>query len=482
MEAATDWQSDSAYGLYLDALHDNGAVVAGSEASAAVAQRPSWPTPLPTPTPAAVFTVTAVADTYVNEANPTSDYGAAALLRSDMTPTIQSYLRFDLPALPGPLQRAHLQLFVNNRVTLGFEVRSLTDTPWSEQALVFANAPQPGYVLGSSGPVTPQQWSAVDVTNGVTQVLTQPSSVSFVLANLNDSATSYASRETVTPPTLVLEIGAATPATPTAVTGTVIYAVGDIGDCVSKGDDATAALLDARPGLILTLGDTVYMSGTVEQFTDCFDPVWGRHKERIRPAVGNHEYITPDAAPYFAYFGAIAGDPAKGYYSYDLGGWHLIALNSNCLEIGGCHVSSPQEQWLRADLAAHPAQCTLAYMHHPRWSSGKYGENQRVQPLVEALYEYGVDLMLAGHAHHYERYAPQDPTGQLDQRHGIRQINVGTGGKNHQPVIEVLPNSEVRDGDTFGVLGLTLYPDRYDWEFLPVPGGHFTDRGSEPCR
>jgi acid phosphatase type 7 len=280
----------------------------------------------------------------------------------------------------------------------------------------------------------------------------------------------------------VLELGAtAPPAATSAVTGTIVYAVGDIADCTSEGDEATAALLDTLDGPILTLGDTVYMSGTVEEFADCFDPVWGQLKARIRPVVGNHEYLTPDAAPYFAYFGAVAGDPAKGYYSYDLGYWHMVALNSNCLEIGGCHASSPQEQWLRADLAAHPTQCTLAYMHHPRWSSGKYGENQRIQPLVEALYEYGVELLLAGHAHHYERYALQDPTGQRDSSHGIRQINVGTGGKNHQPIIDVLPNSEVRDGDTFGVLQLTLYPDHYTWEFLPVAGGLFTDRGRESC-
>jgi hypothetical protein len=186
--------------------------------------------------------------------------------------------------------------------------------------------------------------------------------------------------------------------------------------------------------------------------------------------------------PYYAYFGTAAGTPRKGYYSFDLGGWHVVALNSNCIEIGGCHASSPQEQWLRADLAAHPAHCTIAYMHHPRWSSGKYGENNRVQPLVEALYDYGVDLLLTGHGHQYERFSLQDPNGNRDPVRGIREIVVGTGGKNHQPVIAVLPNSEVREAETFGVLQVMLYPGRYTWEFLPEPGKSFTDRGSEACR
>jgi acid phosphatase type 7 len=480
VESATAWQSDSTFGQYLDALHDNGA---GASDNGGTSERPVWPTPMPTPTPSVVMTLTAAADTYISQENPTTDYGSATALRTDVTPTIRSYLRFDLPALPEPIRRARLHLFVNSQVALGYEVRTLTTTTWSETELVFDNAPPPGYVVGTSGPVEQQNWSVVDVTNGITTGSTESGSVGFVLANLNNSAISYASRETVTPPTLVLELGATTePTITTGVTATAVYAVGDIADCTSEGDDATAALLDAHEGPIFTLGDTVYMSGTVQQFAECFDLVWGRHKARIRPAVGNHEYITPDAAPYYAYFGSAAGDPAKGYYSYDLGAWHVVVLNSNCSEINGCEKNSTQEQWLRADLAAHPTHCTVAYMHHPRWSSGKYGENDRVQPLVETLYEYGVDLLLAGHAHQYERYALQDPNGNRDDTYGIRQIVVGTGGKNHTPILKVLPNSEVRNDDTFGVLKLLLYPDRYSWEFLPVAGGAFTDRGSEGCR
>jgi acid phosphatase type 7 len=477
VEAATDWASDSTFGLYLDALHDNGGVAANDAAVAVAADPTPWPTPLPTPTPSSIITVSALADTYVSQESPESDYGSALLLRTDMTPTIRSYLRFEVPPLPDTLQRARLQLFANNGSTLGFEVLTLTPTVWNEITTTFVTAPPPGYVLGSSGPVEPQSWAEIDVTNGISQ----PGTVDFVLQSLNNSAVSYASRESSTPPTLVLELGPLTNAS--VVTDShVLYAVGDIADCEAEGDEATAALLDNRPGTILTLGDTVYMSGTIQQFTDCFDPVWGRHKERIRPAVGNHEYITPDAMPYYAYFGTAAGEPDKGYYSFDLGGWHVVALNSNCTEVGGCHVNSPQEQWLRADLASHPTHCTIAYMHHPRWSSGKYGENNRVQPLVEALYDYGVDLLLTGHGHQYERFGLQDPNGNRDPARGIREIVVGTGGKNHQPVIEVLPNSEVREATTFGVLELTLYSGSYIWNFLPEPGKTFTDRGSEACR
>jgi acid phosphatase type 7 len=477
IEAATAWESESGFGLYLDALHNNGA--ADDSDPAAPGSTP-WPTSMPTPPPSAVITLTAVADTYVSQANPTTDYGSASVLRTDVTPTIHSYLRFDLPLLPHSLHRARLHLLANNRSTLGFEVRTLITTTWDESTLTFGNAPHPGYVLGSSGVVEAARWSTVDVTNGIRNTGMQTGSVSFVLANLNNSALSYASRETATPPTLVLELGATTMPPTTEVT--VAYAVGDIADCISEGDDATAALLDPLAGAILTLGDTVYMSGTVQQFAECFDPVWGRHKERIRPAVGNHEYITPDAAPYYAYFGSAAGEPTKGYYSYELGAWHVVVLNSNCSEVDGCHASSPQDQWLRADLAAQPSRCTLAYMHHPLWTSGQDGITERLQPLVETLYDYGVDLLLAGHSHQYERYALQDPNGNLDLTHGIRQIIVGTGGKNFEPIIKVLPNSQVREAETFGVLKLLFASDRYSWEFLPVPGRVFTDRGSDICR
>jgi hypothetical protein len=204
--------------------------------------------------------------------------------------------------------------------------------------------------------------------------------------------------------------------------------------------------------------------------------------------VGNHEYLTPGAAGYFDYFNGAgnahgpAGERARGYYSFDVGSWHLIALNSVCDEVGGCHAGSPQERWLRADLAAHPARCTLAYWHHPRFSSGLQSSSTRFIPFWQALYEAGVDVVLNGHDHSYERFAPQDPEGQLDPDHGIRQFVVGTGGGSHYgfPGV-ILPNSEAQNADTFGLLMLTLHPTRYDWEFVPMAGKTFQDSGTAAC-
>ena len=268
------------------------------------------------------------------------------------------------------------------------------------------------------------------------------------------------------------------PGTPTPGDDPVLVGAGDIADCDSAGDEATAALLDSIPGTVFTTGDNVYSDGTASQFANCYDPTWGRHKARTYPSSGNHDYHTAGAAGYFDYFGLKAGDPDKGYYSYDLGTWHIIVLNSNI----SMAVGSPQEQWLRADLAAHPVTCTLAYWHHPRFSSGSYhGSSTRVQPLWQALYDYGADVVLAGHEHNYERFAPQDPQGIADPVEGIRQFVVGSGGSTHYDFGSPIANSEVRNADAFGVLKLTLHFDSYSWEFVPESGKTFTDFGDAPC-
>jgi hypothetical protein len=203
-------------------------------------------------------------------------------------------------------------------------------------------------------------------------------------------------------------------------------------------------------------------------------------KATTRPAPGNHEYNTAGATGYYAYFGAAAGDPARGYYSYDVGTWHLVALNSNCAAIGGCGAGSAEEQWLRADLAAHPAACTLAYWHHPRWSTGDHGSSAIYDGLWKALYAFGAELVLNGHDHHYERFAPQTAAGALDQARGLREFVVGTGGRSHYGTPTIRANSEVRNSDTFGVLRLTLRPAGYDWRFVPAAGS-FTDAGTASC-
>ena len=260
----------------------------------------------------------------------------------------------------------------------------------------------------------------------------------------------------------------------------VLVGAGDIADCGSRGDEATAALLDGIAGTVFTAGDNVYDAGTRAEFEECYAPTCGRHKRRTRPAPGNHDYATPNAAPYFAYFGAAAGEPGKGYYSYELGAWHVVVLNSNCDEVG-CQAGSPQERWLRADLAAHPARCTLAYWHHPRFSSGDHGSQPQMRAVWQALWEAGADVVLAGHDHNYERFAPQTPWGAADPESGIREFVVGTGGSRHEGIEELAANSEVRNDDTFGVLKLTLHPKSYEWEFIPVAGGTFTDSGSDTC-
>jgi hypothetical protein len=258
----------------------------------------------------------------------------------------------------------------------------------------------------------------------------------------------------------------------------VLIAVGDIASCNSDGDEATAALVRGIPGTIAALGDLGYEDGKPEEFRKCYDPTWGAFKDRTRPTPGNHDYRTAGAAGYFGYFGAAADVPPFGYYSYDLGAWHIVALNSMISKAKG----SPQERWLRADLSSHPAACTLAYLHHARFSSGAiHGSDVRVQPIWQALYEAGADVVLGAHDHHYERFAPQRPDGTADSARGLREFVVGTGGRSHYPEGPRQPNSEVYDNTTFGVLVLTLKDGGYTWEFVPVAGGTFHDSGSGTC-
>ena len=247
------------------------------------------------------------------------------------------------------------------------------------------------------------------------------------------------------------------------------------------GDEQTAQILDGQSGTIAVVGDVSQTDGSTASFTDCYEPTWGRHKARTRPAPGNHDYRTPGAAPYYEYFGAAAGPPGQGWYSYDLGAWHVVSLNSNCLFVG-CEAGSPQEQWLRADLAANPAACTLAYWHHPRFSSGRPLQLEEMEPLWAALYEAGAEIVLSGHDHIYERFAPQTPIGDPSPTYGIREFIVGTGGFGHSGLQPVpLPLSTVRNNDTLGVLRLTLDPTGYAWTFLPVAGATFSDSGTGVC-
>src|SRR5437588_2383426 len=262
----------------------------------------------------------------------------------------------------------------------------------------------------------------------------------------------------------------------------VLVGAGDIADCTAlAGAEATAKLLDTMSGTVMALGDLAYPDGSKENFA-CYNRTWGRARSRTRPAPGNHEFHSSGATPYFDYFGALAGDPKTGYYSYDLGSWHILVLNSECKDVGGCESGSPQERWLRADLASHPVACALAYWHKPLFSSGSaHGNDLAMKPLWDALYDANADVVVNGHDHDYERFAPQTPDGASDAVRGIREFIAGTGGKNLRPFGPAKPNSEVRDFSAFGVLQLTLKPNGYDWQFIPEEGKTFTDSGSGVC-
>jgi hypothetical protein len=267
-----------------------------------------------------------------------------------------------------------------------------------------------------------------------------------------------------------------------------VIAAGDISMCQTTGDEETASLIDSMPGTVLPLGDLAYQDGSKTDFDNCYAPTWGRFKDRSRPVLGNHEYVQKGAGPYFDYWGDLAGDRTKGYYSFDIASWHVIALNSNCSDVGGCSKGSPMEQWLRQDLAAHPSRCTLALWHHPRFYSPSRQPGSRLEATDRkmtafwvALMEAGADVVLTGHRHIYERFARQGPEGQADPN-GMRQFVVGTGGGPHDHFEgPIAPNSEIRKADTYGILQLTLHAEAYDWRFVPVAGDAFTDSGSDTC-
>jgi hypothetical protein len=230
----------------------------------------------------------------------------------------------------------------------------------------------------------------------------------------------------------------------------VLIAAGDIAACDREQDSATARLVEGIRGTVVTLGDNAYEDGSAQDYERCYAPTWGAFYERTRPVPGNHEYRSRDAGPYFDYFGPAAGTPGEGWHAFDLGGWRIYALNSNCSFVGRCDAGSPQLEWLTADLAREPRRCTLAYWHHPLFSSGSHGESPWMRPIWQALYDAGADVVLSGHDHLYERFARQDPSGARDPQKGIRQFTVGTGGESLYRFGSPEANSEARDQDSFG--------------------------------
>jgi Calcineurin-like phosphoesterase len=277
-----------------------------------------------------------------------------------------------------------------------------------------------------------------------------------------------------------VEARVAAPITP------VIAAAGDIA-CAPNDphtgnechDARTAALIADHPGItdVLTLGDNQYERGTLAQFTGAYDRTWGQFKRKTHPSVGNHEYLTANAQGYRRYFGYSTG---RLWYSFNLGAWHIVALDSNCEKVGGCSSTSPQGQFLRTNLQTDEHKCELLFWHHPRFT--RYKTETPVKALWTIAYNNGVDVILNGHSHAYERYAPQRPSGLPDGQRGIREFVVGTGGKNHAAPVATRDNLRVTNNTTFGILRMTLEPGSYDWRFVPDPSsGTFTDAGAANC-
>jgi hypothetical protein len=438
------------------------------------------------------------ADAYVSAVDPGENFGRAPTLQMGASPVTRSYLRFDVQLPAGAaVTGATLELYTTTIApSAGFWAYAVADDSWDEEAIAYAGAPAFGGRLG---------WSGGFATIGYKSVALPASYVSDGLVSVGATTSStyiksFSSREGANTPRLVVSYTTGTPspspvpsaspspAPPPTSGDPVVKAAGDIacepGRSVSSSacqQKATSDLLSGATA-VLTLGDNQYDDGSLSEFQQSFDASWGRFKDVMRPVPGNHEYQTSGAAGYFGYFGSRAAEPGKGWYSYDVGDWHLIALNtSNGCGSVSCSAGSAQEQWLKQDLAANDNQCTLAYWHHPRFSSGSHGSTSGYSAFWQDLYAAGADIVLNGHDHDYERFAPQDPSGKLDSARGIRQFVVGTGGKSRYSIGSTVPNSEAHNSNTFGVLELTLHDDSYDWRFVPAAGGNFTDSGSESC-
>ena len=439
---------------------------------------------------AAPVTFRPVADAYVTASTPRRNFGKARVLFVKVSPRTRSYLRFQVRGVSGTLNRATLRVYVlEGNGTL--KVAGVPSSRWGERSITFANAPTPKRAIAFAR-ARKGAWSVLDVTalvprSGLATLAIGASRGSIRLASREVRARSPRLLVDSSPDPVVAAAGniACDPLSPSFNAG-----LGTASECRQRS--TSDLLVDKGLAGVLTLGDSQYACGGYGAYLQAFDPTWGRVKSLIHPALGNHDYrpgplagtdCDPTGAPtgYFRYFGAAAGSPSTGYYSFDIGAWHLIALNTNCGQVGGCGAGSAQEAWLRADLAAHRNRCTLAYMHHPRFSSSyEQAENVEIDPLWRALHSAGADVVLAGHDHVYERFAAQDPNGRADSK-GLREFVVGTGGFSHHPFFTVQPNSQVRNNATFGVLLLTLRRAGYAWRFVPEAGSSFTDSGSGSC-
>ncbi|WP_026422211.1 DUF7594 domain-containing protein [Actinokineospora inagensis] len=433
---------------------------------------------------AAATTFTPVADTYVDNSATGTNYGTSGQLGVDNSPVKRIFLRFTVSGLSASVTNAKLRLHTDDvsgsNSPAGGTARVLSDNTWSETGTTWSNQPAvDGATLTSLGAVNRNAWYELDVTSAITGNGT----FSLAVTSTNSDGADYDSRESgsTTAPQLVVTTNATTTTTPPTTNqpsaDPVLVGAGDISDSGS-GDTATAALLDNIPGTVFTAGDNVYDNGTASEFNTYYNPTWGRHKARTKPSPGNHDYNTSNASGYFGYFGSLAGPANRGYYSYDLGNWHIVSLDSEITKSAG----SPQEQWLRADLAASTKPCTLAYWHKPRWTSGSnHAPDTTATPLVQALYDYNAEVIVTGHNHQYERFAPMNPSGTADSARGLREFVAGMGGAGFYGFGTIQPNSEARNNNTHGVLKFTLHANSYDWQFVPEAGKTYADSGTGNC-
>jgi hypothetical protein len=443
------------------------------------------------------------ADAYVQQASPSTNKGQDKRLKTQASPAIRSYVRFAVAGLPAgsTVTEARLRLYATTTSSVGVDVHvGVTSNGWAERSINWSNAPSfSSAVLASSGPIpTANRWLDIAVTSAVTG----NGPVTFVLTTDDAGTVELASRNEKGPlrPQLTVRYQVPDPSpsptptptptpmptpTPTPPPGDPIFVgAGDIATSPSGAsgpDQATALLLDgmvaANSGrvTVFNAGDNAYENGSLTDYNTYYDPTWGRQKAITKPVPGNHEYNTSGAAGYFAYFGAAAGDPAKGYYAYDLGSWRIYALNSEV----GHGTGSAQEVWLRSDLAAHASTaCVAAIWHRPRFSTGDHGSDPGMAALFQALYDYNAEIVITGHDHNYQRFAPMTAAGVADATRGIRQWVVGTGGRSFYAFTTPIANTEAWNTNTYGVLKLTLHATSYDFAFVPVAGSSYTDGGS----
>jgi hypothetical protein len=455
---------------------------------------------------ATTFTFTANADAYVDQLHPTVNYGTLSYLevKNASGRNTESYIRFTVSGITGTVQSARLRLYATSNSSTNGPALYRTGTTWTETGITWNNRPaRTGSALDNRGAINKNTW----VEYNVAAAVAGNGTFNFVLVGDSSDEIRFSSRQSSNSPRLVITFSTNTPtATRTSVStatrtptrtatsmpagtptrtptrtatsaptssGSVVFVgAGDIASCSRSQDGQTAQLLDNIAGTVFTTGDNVYPDGTYTEFTNCYDPTWGRHKSRTKPVPGNHDYRTSGASGYFKYFNNI-----PSYYAYNLGAWRIYALNSEI----SVSSTSAQATWLKNDLAANPKQCVLAYWHKPRWASGtNHGSNSAMQTLWQTLYNAGAELVLNGHEHHYERFVQMNASGAAVSS-GLREIIVGTGGAALYPFGSPLAASQVRNNTTYGVLKLTLRTTSYDWQFVPIAGSSFTDSGSSNC-